>query len=72
MITFTGREHERVVREALEAGKDPHTATAAWALEIPAEEVTRHQREQAKSLNYCLLYSTTFLATVKFDRGESK
>lgn len=59
-------DHPGFIRKCLEEGRDPHTAWAAHSLGKRAEDVTREERTQAKSENYCLLYSGDFLATVKW------
>jgi DNA polymerase I-like protein with 3'-5' exonuclease and polymerase domains len=65
-MEFPETPHAKLLREALEAGKDPHKAWAAHRLGIPYEEVTPEQRNLAKADNYYLLYSTSFMATVKW------
>ena len=58
--------HEAFIRICLEEGRDPHTAWAAHSFGKKPEEVTPTERTQAKSENYCLLYSGDFLATVNW------
>src|SRR5262245_37229148 len=48
--------HERGMLEAFRAGHDLHTVTAARVLGVPVEQVTKHHRQLAKSLNFGLLY----------------
>lgn len=48
--------HEQGMLEALRAGHDLHTVTAARVLGVPVEQVTKHHRQLAKSLNFGLLY----------------
>jgi DNA polymerase I-like protein with 3'-5' exonuclease and polymerase domains len=49
-------EHQRVLKEALDAKLDPHTAVAAWLYDVPAEQVTPEQRRRTKHLNFMELY----------------
>ena len=58
--------HEDVIRSALEAGKDPHVAWAAHCFGKKPEDVTPQERQQAKTENFCLLYSGDFMATVNW------
>ena len=44
------------MREAFRAGKDIHAETAAFAFDVPPEQVTREQRRAAKTLNFGVLY----------------
>jgi len=58
--------HEELIRRALEAGKDPHTAWAAYVFGKPEAEVTPAERQQAKAENFCLLYSGSFMGTINW------
>lgn len=62
-------DHRRVVREALEAGQDPHKAWAAVLFQTSPDRVTPEQRMAGKQANFALLYSTDFMATVRWPRG---
>ncbi len=42
--------------EAFEKGKDIHSATAAWVNEIPESKIDKKKRNEAKSLNFGILY----------------
>lgn len=42
----------RVFRE----GKDPHRSTAALVADVPEDQVTKQQRQQAKPVNFGLIY----------------
>ena len=41
---------------AFQEGRDIHTATAAIVFDVPFEDVTRVQRNQAKTINFAILY----------------
>lgn len=42
--------------EAFQTGRDIHTATAAGIFDVPYADVTREQRNQAKTINFAILY----------------
>lgn len=69
MMFLAPTEHQKVLKEALEAGKDPHKALVMHLLKIPEAEVTQSQRQAAKQLNYVYLYNPDFLATVNFSEA---
>lgn len=50
------KTREDVIREALAANQDPHIATAAYFLQIPAEQVTQQQRQAEKAWNHAYTY----------------
>ncbi len=50
---------EEALIAAFRAGEDIHTATAAAVHGVPAGQVTREQRRQAKVINFGLLYGMT-------------
>ena len=58
--------HADVLRSALEAGRDPHTAWAAVCLGKEESAVTKEERNKAKRENYMILYASDFMASVKF------
>lgn len=58
--------HSRLIRAALEAGEDPHTAWAAHCFGKSPEDVTPQERTQAKAENFVLLYSGDFMKTVNW------
>lgn len=68
MITFTSMQHEQKLREALENKQDPHKAIASWLLEIPYNQVTLEMRNEMKTINFYLLYSPKFIATVNWPK----
>ncbi len=47
---------DEVLVKAFAEGADVHTRTASALFEVPAEEVTREQRTQAKAVNFGVLY----------------
>lgn len=47
---------DEVLVKAFAEGADVHTRTASALFEVPAEEVTREQRSQAKAVNFGVLY----------------
>lgn len=60
--------------EAFRAGKDIHTATAALVFDVPFEEVTRSQRNQAKTINFAILYgagSQRLMQQLEISRKEA-
>jgi DNA polymerase I-like protein with 3'-5' exonuclease and polymerase domains len=61
-------EQQRILREALSKGADPHLAWAAHIFDKPVSEVTQDERRIAKSQNFFLLYNDTFLKTVPFTK----
>lgn len=56
--------HEEFIRAVLARKGDPHTAWAAYVAGKPESEVTREERQAAKTANYYLLYDPKFLASV--------
>lgn len=59
-------EHEKILKEALEAGKDPHIAWAAHCFGKKPEDVTPQERQQAKAESFALLYGTSFMSKVNW------
>jgi DNA polymerase I-like protein with 3'-5' exonuclease and polymerase domains len=53
---FTG---EQKIIDAYNAGKDMHIVTASLIHDIPIEEVTKEQRNEAKMVNFALFYGAT-------------
>lgn len=53
MAHFSGDEH--MIR-AFNEGQDIHAATAARIFGVPVEEVTREQRQRAKTANFGIIY----------------
>ena len=47
---------EKTMMNAFETGLDVHTATAAKVFNVPVEEVTRQQRNVAKTTNFGIIY----------------
>jgi len=47
---------EKAMLSAFRAGEDFHTVTAARVLDVPISQVTKHDRQLAKALNFGLLY----------------
>lgn len=47
---------DKVMQQVFKDGKDIHTETASFALGIPIEQITKKQRNQAKELNFGVLY----------------
>ena len=59
---------------AFREGRDIHTATAALVFDVPFEEVTRHQRNQAKTINFAILYgagSQRLMQQLEISRQEA-
>jgi DNA polymerase-1 len=50
---------EQTIIDAYKAGKDMHAATASIVNNIPIEQVTKEQRNRAKSINFAILYGST-------------
>lgn len=50
---------ERRIIDAYLAGKDMHTATAALVNNKSMEEVTKQERQDAKTINFAILYGST-------------
>lgn len=67
-VYLTRETHERVVREALEQHRDPHTAVTALLLGVDEKEVTKAERNLGKTANYVLLYDPKFMATCDFNK----
>jgi DNA polymerase-1 len=60
--------------DAFNNGRDIHTATAALVFDAPFEEVTRHQRNQAKTINFAILYgagATRLMQQLEITRKEA-
>ncbi len=60
--------------EAFQQGRDIHTATAALVFDVPFEEVTRNQRNQAKTINFAILYgagATRLMQQLEITRKEA-
>jgi DNA polymerase-1 len=56
---------EPVIINAYKSGKDMHTATAAMMNNIPMSEVTKEQRNNAKPVNFSILYGTSAYGLAK-------
>ena len=50
-----GNQHDPAKLAAYQDGEDLHTKTAAAVLGIPAEQITKAQRQMAKAFNFWLL-----------------
>ncbi len=50
---------EPAIIDAYKAGYDMHTKTASIVNNIPIEQVTKQQRQSAKTINFSILYGTT-------------
>jgi DNA polymerase-1 len=50
---------EKVIIDAYKAGKDMHTATAALVNNKSMDEVTKIERNTAKTINFAILYGST-------------
>ena len=60
--------------EAFQQGRDIHTATAALVFDVPFEDVTRAQRNQAKTINFAILYgagATRLMQQLEITRKEA-
>ena len=60
--------------DAFTKGRDIHTATAALVFDVPFEEVSRHQRNQAKTINFAILYgagATRLMQQLEITRKEA-
>jgi DNA polymerase-1 len=60
--------------DAFNNGRDIHTATAALVFDVPFEEVTRDQRNQAKTINFAILYgagATRLMQQLEITRKEA-
>ncbi|MEM9931108.1 MAG: DNA polymerase I, partial [Bacteroidota bacterium] len=60
--------------EAFQQGRDIHTATAALVFDVPFEEVSRDQRNQAKTINFAILYgagATRLMQQLEITRKEA-
>ena len=54
---------------------DVHVRTATALFDVPAEQVTREQRAQAKTVNFAVIYGQTQFAlarNLKIERSEAK
>jgi DNA polymerase-1 len=61
--------------EAYRTGMDVHVRTATALFDVPAEDVTRAQRGQAKTVNFAVIYGQTQFAlarNLKIERSEAK
>jgi DNA polymerase-1 len=61
--------------EAYQTGSDVHVRTATALFGVPADQVTRDQRGQAKTVNFAVIYGQTQFAlarNLKIERGEAK
>ncbi len=59
---------------AFREGRDIHTATAALVFDVPFEEVDRLQRNQAKTINFAILYgagSQRLMQELEISRQEA-
>lgn len=63
--------HDEGMIEAFLQGKDIHAETAALMYDIPVEDVTRDQRQSAKSVTFGLMYGKTPMGYAK-DAGITK
>jgi len=60
--------------DAFSNGRDIHTATAALVFDVPFEDVSRHQRNQAKTINFAILYgagATRLMQQLEITRKEA-
>jgi DNA polymerase-1 len=60
--------------DAFKNGRDIHTATAALVFDVPFEDVSRHQRNQAKTINFAILYgagATRLMQQLEITRKEA-
>ena len=60
--------------DAFQQGRDIHTATAALIFDVPFEEVDRTQRNQAKTINFAILYgagSQRLMQELEISRQEA-
>ncbi|OAV43414.1 DNA polymerase I [Lewinella sp. 4G2] len=60
--------------KAFQEGRDIHTATAAIVFDVPFEEVDRTQRNQAKTINFAILYgagSQRLMQELEISRQEA-
>jgi DNA polymerase-1 len=60
--------------EAFQQGRDIHTATAALVFDVPFDDVTRDQRNQAKTINFAILYgagATRLMQQLEITRKEA-
>lgn len=60
--------------DAFKNGRDIHTATAALVFDVPFEEVSKHQRNQAKTINFAILYgagATRLMQQLEITRKEA-
>ncbi|MFN4762393.1 DNA polymerase I [Gillisia sp. Q332] len=61
--------------KAFQSGEDIHTSTAAKVFNIPAEEITRAQRGNAKTVNFGIIYGVSAFGLsnqTDLSRSESK
>lgn len=66
---------DEAMKESFLKGEDIHTATAARVFGIPAEEVTRIQRSNAKTVNFGIIYGVSAFGLsnqTDLSRSESK
>lgn len=60
--------------DAFKNGRDIHTATAALVFDVPFEDVSRDQRNQAKTINFAILYgagATRLMQQLEVTRKEA-
>ena len=60
--------------DAFKNGRDIHTATAALVFDVPFEDVSRDQRNQAKTINFAILYgagATRLMQQLEITRKEA-
>ncbi|MCA9576921.1 MAG: DNA polymerase I [Sandaracinaceae bacterium] len=73
VLAHLSRDPELV--EAYRTGMDVHVRTATALFDVPAEQVTREQRAQAKTVNFAVIYGQTQFAlarNLKIERSEAK
>ena len=63
-------DRAKIIREALAAGRDPHTATAAVVFGIPEDKVTTAQRQCEKQWNYIFLYSNPVPLEIPYGKAS--
>lgn len=67
--------NEEAMIEAFATGKDIHTATASGVFGVPESEVTREQRNKAKTVNFGIIYGLSAFGLsdrLSIPRAESK
>jgi len=61
--------------DAIKRGHDVHTATASIVFDVPYDDVTKEQRQRAKTINFSLIYGQGDAATahdLKVDISEAR